>query len=219
MYRTILVGNGKYRKTIHRCMKESTAYTNYNRIKEENEAVVFPKKFVNDKVIKPVKYEIYLVKDIESDDKNRLVRDDLGRLYEEKAIFDLWTVLESCEYHIEETFWIYGYPSKKDRKSIMDVLRLVFRDSSDPKSSRQAIVVHNKLVVHNEERFDMIVCKNKKDCQRLHHKLHDFAKDNKIKGVVFMGTCAPTNISMMYDIIHDNTKWPYKKIRRTSTRP
>jgi len=219
MYRTILIGNGKYRKTIHRCVKESTAYINYNRIKEENESVIFPKAFVNDKVIKPIKYEIFLVKDIEGGDKNRFIRDELGRVYEETPIFDLWTVKESSEYFIEETFWIYGHPSRKDRKTFKDVLRLVFTDSEDANSSRQAIVVHNKLVVQNEDRFDMIICKNKLDCQRLHHKLHDYSKDEKIKGIVFMGTCGSANIPTLYDIIHDNTGWPYTKIRRTSTRP
>jgi len=200
-------------------MKETTAYINYNRIREENESVVFPKRFVNDKVIKPVKYQIFLVKDIEDGDRNRFIRDDIGRLHEETPIFDLWTVKESCSYSVEETFWIYGHPSKKNRKTFNDVLDLVFLDSANADSSRQAIVVHNKLVVQNEDRFDMIICKNKKDCQRLHHKLRDYGKDNKIKGVLFMGTCGPANISMMYDIIVERTSWDIKKVRRTSTRP
>tara|TARA_R110000868_G_scaffold176916_4_gene414980 strand:- start:10226 stop:10828 length:603 start_codon:yes stop_codon:yes gene_type:complete len=200
-------------------MKESTAYINYNRIKGENDLVKFPKKFVNDKIIKPVKYEICLVKDIEDDDRNRFIRDELGRVYEETPIFDLWTVKESSEYAIEETFWIYGHTSRKDRKMFDEVLNVVFTNSKDATSNRQAIVVHNKLVVQNEDSFDMIICKNKKDCQRLHHALHDYSKYNKINGVIFMGTCGNANISMMYDIIVERTSWDIKKVRRTSTRP
>jgi len=219
MYRTILVGNGEYRKTMHRCKTIQTAYQNFHRIKEENETVVFPKRFINDGAIKPVKYEIFLVKDIEEDDKHRFVRDELGRVYEEKAIFDYWTVINSNEYNIEEEFWLYGHSSNTDRKSIHDIARLVMNDAKDIKSSRQVIVVHNKLVIHNEERFDMVVCKNKKDCQRLHHMLSAEAKNFKLKGLVFMGTCSDANIPMLYEIIHENTGWAYRKIRRTSTRP
>jgi hypothetical protein len=218
-FRVILVGNGEYRCTLHRCKTLETSYKNFNRLKEENRQVIFPKRYVNDGAIKPVKYEIYLVKDIEGDDKNRYVRDDVGRVYEEKPIFDLWTVVNSADYDIEEEFWIYGHPSKRNRKTIRDVVKVVMDDAKDAKRSRQVIVVHNKLVISNEERFDMVICKNKRDCQRLHHMLNDSAEKFKLKGLVFMGTCSDANIPMLYELIHENTGWPYRKIRRTTTRP
>jgi hypothetical protein len=219
MFRTILVGNGEYRCTLHRCTTIPTAYKNFHRIKEENENVIFPKRYINDGGIKPVKYEIYLVKDIESGDKNRYVRDELGRLSKEEPIFGLWTVITSEPYEVEEEFWVFGYPSKKDRKTIRDVVRIVMDNAKDAKRSRQVIVVHNKLVISSEDRFDMVVCKNKRDCQRLHHMLNDSAEKFKLKGLVFMGTCSNANIGMLYDVIHEATGWSYRKIRRTSTRP
>jgi len=219
MYRTILVGNGEYRCTLHRCKTIPTAYKNFHRLKEENQTVVFPKRYVNDGIIKLIKYEIFLVKDIEDDDKNRYIRDEVGRVKEETPIFDLWTIIDNADYSIEEEFWIYGHPSKRDRKTIKDVIRVVMHDAKDARQSRQVIVVHNKLVIHNEDRFDMIICKNKRDCQRLHHLLNDGAAKFKLKGLVFMGTCSDANIPMLYDIIYDNTDWDYRKIRRTSTRP
>lgn len=219
MYRTILVGNGEYRCTLHRCGTIPTAYKNFHRIKEENEGIIFPKQYVNDGVIKPVKYEIYLVKDIEVGDKNRYVRDELGRVSEEKPIFNLWTVITSEPYNVEEEFWIFGHPSKRDRKTIHDVVRIVMDDAKDAKRSRQVIVVHNKLVISNEDRFDMVICKNKRDCQRLHHMLNDSAEKFKLRGLVFMGTCSDANIPMLYDVIHEGTGWSYRKIRRTTTRP
>jgi len=196
-----------------------TAYKNFHRLKEENETIIFPKRYINDGAIKPVKYEIYLVKDIEDGDKNRYVRDNVGKVTQEKPIFNYWTVIDNADYDIEEEFWIYGHPSKRDRKTIKDVVRVVMNDATDAKRSRQVIVVHNKLVIQNEDRFDMVICKNKRDCQRLHHLLNDSAEKFKLKGLVFMGTCGDANISMMYDIIYENTNWTYQKIRRTSTRP
>ena len=84
---------------------------------------------------------------------------------------------------------------------------------------KQLIVVHNKLILHNEEQFEMIICKCKEDAQRLHHMIHNACKKNKIKSIIFMGTASEATVSYMYDIIHEHTGWPYTKIRRTSTRP
>ena len=87
------------------------------------------------------------------------------------------------------------------------------------KTNKVIIVVHNKLVIHNEDEFNMIVCKNKLDAQRLHHALHKAATKGKFKSLVFMGTASPATVSMMYEIILDKTDWTIEKIRRTSTKP
>ena len=87
------------------------------------------------------------------------------------------------------------------------------------KYTKQIIVVHNKLVIHSEEEFNMVICKNKKDAQRLHHALQKAAKNNKIKSLIFLGTASPATVSRMYDVILTNTNWSIEKIRRTSTKP
>ena len=65
----------------------------------------------------------------------------------------------------------------------------------------------------------MILCKNLEDAQRLHHTLAKIVKKQKINSLMFMGTATPATIGRMYDVIHEETGWPYTKIRRTSTRP
>ena len=82
--------------------------------------------------------------------------------------------------------------------------------------TKQAIVVHNKLIIHNEDQFDMVICKCIDDAQRLHHVL---AKVTKINNILFMGTASQATISRMYDLIKEKTGWPIQKIWRTTTRP
>jgi transcriptional accessory protein Tex/SPT6 len=65
----------------------------------------------------------------------------------------------------------------------------------------------------------MVICKNLEDAQRLHHTLAKIARKQKIKSLMFMGTASKATNSVMYDLIHEKTKWSYIKIRRTSTRP
>lgn len=217
IYRVILTSNGKYKKTLHKCKSKETAFINYHKLKEENN-VLYPKRLLNTNGIVPVKYEICVTKVTEPNDTFRTLRDDYGKLYTEKPLGD-WTILTSDVYEIEETFWIYGLKNKGERPTIKEIIKRLMVGAHSKKMVKQVIVVYNKLIIYNEEQFDMVVCKNLEDAQRLHHTLAKICKKQKIKSLLFMGTASPANIGRMYDVIHEETGWPYTKIRRTSTRP
>jgi hypothetical protein len=216
-YRVVLVCNGEYKKTLHRCKTRETAFLNFHRIKDDNK-VLFPRKFVNTKGIKPVKCQICVTKPTEDSDTFRILRDDYGKLYTEAPLGD-WTILHSDNYEVEETFWLFGMNPKKERPTIKEIVKRLVQGAHSKKMVKQIIVVYNKLIIYNEEQFDMVLCKNMEDAQRLHHTLAKIAKKQKIKSLMFMGTASQVMISKMYDLIHEKTKWNYIKIRRTSTRP
>jgi hypothetical protein len=215
-YRVILTSNGKYKKTLHRSKTKETVFTNYYRFIDENK-VLYPKKFLNTNGIKRVKYQICVTKPTEPTDTFRVLRDDYGKLYTEEPLGD-WTILTSENYEIEETFFIYGYDGK-ERPTIKEIVKRLMFGAHAIKMVKQIIVVHNKLLIYNENQFDMVLCKNLEDAQRLHHTLARIVKKQKIKSLMFMGTATPATIGRMYDVIHEETGWPYTKIRRTSTRP
>jgi hypothetical protein len=217
-YRTILLRNGEYLKTMHRCLTRETAFRRFHEFKRDNK-VLFPKKHVNDKVIKEVEYKICVIKDTEDGDTFRTLRDNVGKTYTEKPMFDIWTVLDDAPYQIEETFWIFGRDPVNDRGDIRDVVKLVGKNAYSAKKSKQIVVIYNKLLIHNENQFDMIICKCKEDAQRLHHELAKAARRNKMKSLVFMGTAHENTIPQYYDIIEEHTGWPRTKIRRRSTKP
>lgn len=218
VFRVVLLVNGKYKKTLHRSKTSETAYINFHSLREENNSVMFPRKFINSNGLKPVKYQICVTKITEEGDTFRILRDGYGKLYTEEPLGD-WTILASADYNIEETFWIYGLENNKDRPNVSEVVKRLMIGAHGKKMVKQIIVVYNKLIIYNEDQFDMIICKKLEDAQRLHHTLAKIAKKQKIKSLLFMGTASPANIGRMYDVIHDNTGWPYTKIRRTSTRP
>ena len=216
-YRVILLVNGQYKKTLHRCKTKETAFINYHSLKENNK-VFYPRKFLNNNGIIPVKYQICVSKPTEEGDTFRILRDDYGKTYTEKPLGD-WTILASDDYDVEETFWLYGYNPKGDRPTITEIVKKLMIGAYSKKLVKQIIVVHNKLIIHSEEQFDMVICKNMEDAQRLHHTMAKIAKKQKIKSLLFMGTASDVMISRMYDEIHLETGWPYNKIRRTTTRP
>lgn len=214
----IIINNGKYQKTLHKSKRRETAFTNYWKLIDENQKVIFPKKYLNTKKIKLVEYKICVVKLTEKGDVFRTVRDDFGRTYVEKPIGD-WTILDSSTYQIEERFWVFGLDPKADRPTIKEVIRRLVSGAYKKNMTKQVIVVNNKLLIYNEEQFDMVICKCKNDAQRLHHTLAKTASKQKIKSLLFMGTATPATANRLYDVIQENTGWSYTKIWRTTTRP
>jgi len=205
--------------TLHRCKTRETSFINYHKLIDENKNVMFPRKHINYNGIKPVVYRIYIVKDYEDGDKVRTIRDKMGRTSKEKPIFGIWTVINEHPYEIEETFWMFGRDPKNDRVTIHNIIKPMMLGAYKKMMTKQLIVVHNKLILYNEDQFEMVICKNKKDAQRLHHALHKACRKNKIKSIIFMGTASPATVSIMYELIQEKTDWPITKIRRTSTRP
>jgi hypothetical protein len=215
-YRVVLLCNGEYKKTLHRARTLETIFTRYHKIKDENK-ILFPKRFVNSNKIIPVKYEIAVTKITEDGDTFRILRDEYGKLYTEKPLGD-WTILATQDYELEETFMLYGLGYKNgERPTIREIVKRLMINAHSKKIVKQVIVVYNKLLIYNEDKFDMVLCKNTEEAQRLHHTLAKIAKKQKIKSLLFMGTATKSNIGRLYDVIHDETGWPYPKIRRQST--
>ena len=216
-YRVVLISNGGYKKTLHKSKTRETAFINFHKIKNNNK-VMFPRKFINTNGIKSVKYQIYITKVTEEGDIFRILRDSYGKTYTENPLGD-WTVIHSDDFEVEETFWMFGMDSKADRPTISEVVKRLMIGAHSKKMVKQVIVVYNKLIIYNEDQFDMVVCKNMLDAQRLHHTLSKIVTKQKIKSLLFMGTATKASTGVLYDLIHEKTGWPYTKIRRTSTRP
>jgi len=204
--------------TLHRCKTRKTSFINYRKLIDENQDVLFPRQYVNYNGIKPIKYRIAIVKDTEEGDEFRMLRDKMGRTYTEKPL-GKFTIIDDNPYEIEETFWMFGKNPVHERVTIHDIIKPIMVGAYKQKMVKQLIVVHNKLVLYNEDQFEMVICKCKKDAQRLHHEIYKACNKNKIKSIMFMGTATPATVSRMYEIIAEHTGWPMTKIRRTSTRP
>lgn len=219
MHRIILVRNGEYKSTLYRCKTRQAAFIKFRKIREENEnKIMFPKRYIAYKKIVPVEYKIYCVKDTEEGDEFRKIKLNEDSFKYEKPIFGIWTILDDASYNMEEKFWIYGHDPKAKRFTIEEVVKLLMKNIGNFRVTKQVIVVNNKLIIYNEDQFDMVICKNKRDAQRLHHTLAEIIVVKKrIRNLIFMGTATKASISRLYDIIEEKTNWPRHKIHRKHT--
>ena len=93
MHRIILVRNGEYKSTLYRCKTRQAAFIKFRKIREENENnIMFPKRYIAYKKIVPVEYKIYCVKDTEEGDEFRKIKLNEESFKYEKPIFGIWTI-------------------------------------------------------------------------------------------------------------------------------
>jgi hypothetical protein len=217
-YRVIITKNGEYKKTLYRSRTLESSKNKFEDAIDENEASVrFPRKFLSDKGITPVEYRIYLVKDYEEGDEPRLVRDSLGRLITEGPIFDIWTVIDDYPYQYEETFYVYGFDSRHDRKDIRFIMTLMMKGIQNKELTKSIVVLHNKIIIYNEHQFDIVFCKCIDDAVRLYDILMSTAKSMTFKRLMFMGQAGDILTGELYEMMMDVTGWDYRRVTRTAT--
>jgi hypothetical protein len=218
-YRVILTQNGEFKQNFLITKNKRTAFDKFKEIKRKSEKVLFEVQHVNTKKIFPVKHMLYIVKEYESTDIKRAIPDGNGSYIEEPLLFDKWFVMASEKYKKEEKFAIYGMDTRAERQPISGVMKILMKGLTDTKQNKQVIVVHNKLVIYNDQNFDMIFCKCIKDCKRLHDTLYKTAVAIKLKNLMFMGIASNASLYHINKTIIQWTGWDYNKVRRQTTRP
>lgn len=206
-YKIIVIDHRRIVKTLKKGSVKRNLYEDFKRFLRGNADVKFPKRYLNKDGIFEVQYYICMVESLVEENR------DHGEI-----LFDKYVIIHKEKYDLEEKFWMFGYHPKSDKKELDDVAAILF-SYKNQLNYRQALTLRNKLVVYNEERFDMVICKCEKDAQRLHHVLHEIAKSMKYTNIIFMGTCAYEQLNRVYWDIVEYTGWSYDKVIRSTTRP
>lgn len=206
-YKIILILDGRQKKIVLKSNDRDFIIKEYNRlVSKNNQKVVIPKKFNNNNSIKECQYELLLLKDLGPD-----------ALTEPSKIFNGCKIILREEFLIEETFAMYGFDSRKERKTIHDIVKIITKQKSN--LPKEIIIVHNKLLIYNDDYFDMVICKCEDDAKRLNSVLfHLFQKSDELK-FIFMGIAKLENMTYFYNLIQEETQWSRGRIRRTTTRP
>ena len=141
----------------------------------------------------------------------------MGRNIEINVKSDKWTILHKDEYFYEEKFTVFGYDKRLDTK---DIIRLILLRKHKGILLKQVNYVVNKVLIHQDGDFDIVVCKTKSDAKRLYEILREFYESNdRIKNILFTGLVGKRNRTELYKKIVKKTGWTINKVYRSSTRP
>ena len=213
-YRIIITINNKKKKILFKSNDISYARKKYFKYRDTNK-VLYGRDHIAYKKVKPVHYELILLKEWEKDDTTYTTRDSVGRNIEVNDKNKKWTILEKCDYYFEEKFTVFGF---KNRLTLIDIIKTILMRKNSSILIKQVNYINNKLLIHQNNDFDIVVCKCKKDCKKLYDLLFDFYKKNNMKNIMFTGKIN-NNKKNTYDLIRDKTGWDEFKLYRTKTRP
>lgn len=191
---------------------KSDAYEIFNNAIEGNQKnVQFPQTvFTQSKQTTPIKYEIVLVKKTNGEeDTVASFRDENGK-YVDNVIVD-WedhVIIDKHDWLVEETFAIYGYHPKKDRKKYSFILNDLLLNNEDIGDEMRRIMVYkNKLIIQYLDNFDFVTCFDTDQCKKLYDKLQTDVMALGKKYIVFMGELASGLVSEWIDKFEEKTGW------------
>ena len=132
------------------------------------------------------------------EDVSFIDRDKLGRTIEIKDINKKWSILYKDEYYYEETFTIFNH---NKRLNTIEIIKYIVMKKYQSKMIKQLNYIHNKLLIHQNNDLDIVLCKCPNDAKRLYNLIEKFCMNNKIKNIMFTGSVGELNKTETYKMI------------------
>jgi hypothetical protein len=223
IYSIILVNHGKQLETICSDTTEARIYKKFNELLKKNKEISFPIQYNNLKhVMVESKYELVIIKCKEFGDKEvNKIRDEYGQFVNYVSSNEDWIVIDRANYDVEETFWVYGYHPKLQRKTFDWIFdNMIYKNAKNKYMFKSIQIYLNKILIDCNEKLDIVICKNKKDAIRFYNQVEKLCIERKMKYVLLLGDIAHSKYkSDWIDRIQRLTHWSRSKVNRTSTRP
>lgn len=211
---------------LYKSNTQNSAYRKFNKIITENENnIVFPVKYISNKNLSKgiieSNYEILLLKIKKEGEDVTQLRNEYGQLVDHViADNDHWIIMDKHIYYKEESFWVYGFNPKTQRKDFIFILNEIILSHSDDRNYfKRVMIFKNKLIIQYDFDIDMVICKNQEDAIRLYSELEIKTKKAKCRNVFFNGIVAKSNKEWIMNMIRNKTGWNDNKINRYSTKP
>ena len=215
-YKIISCRNGGQNKFIGRYRTIEDAYDVFNKLKLEDKNVIFPSNITGIHQIENSIDEYILIEKNE-EKTSTLLRNEYGKLVEQTVNRDGWVVIDKFRYKKEETFWVYGYNSKNDRKTFLWIYEnLILSDIVLKSDFKRVYLYKNKIVIKNDENaIDMVLCKDEGDAIKMYNKIEEWSRQDKNKQILFMGDFSAISEKRrkLEDELIQLTGWKKKKIQ------
>jgi hypothetical protein len=211
-YKIVLFSGEKYIKTLYYCGKLESVIKKYNNLLLNNN-VKFNKNYINNgESLLNSDYKIKLIKNFKNKDNLTFYKDGKNIIDISETLLDKWVVIRQDKYLIEETFKVNNY---NKRLCYEEIINNIFLNNDF--SVRSVNTLYNKLVIYNEKRIDVIICKNNSDCKKLFIDIYKSIQHNKDYKFMFLGEPKNKFKKFLYNEINKKLGWSFKKIYRKTS--
>ena len=221
-FKIVTVLNGKQNGYIGQYHTYSDAFDKIEVLLNEDKKIVFPRKFLNNGNISLSKDEyLVLEKNRYGDKTDGLVRNEFGKFIEQKIKNSTkWVIRDKFVRQVEETFWVYGYDPKTDRKTYTWIYdNLILGKIENGFDIIRILVYKNKLVIkYDDKPMTMVMCKNQSDSIRMYNMISESVRKNRNKQITCIGSYNSISHSRreIEKSIMELTGWNKMKIQRST---
>ena len=214
--------NGKQNGYAGQFQTYADAYAKLTSLENANNNVVFPRKFLNSGTITSVKDEYLLLEKNRLGDKaDGMVRNEFGKFIQQKITNNnKWVIRDKIQRKVEESFWIYGYDPRLDRKDFTWIYNnLIIGAVENSYDVIRILVYKNKLIIRYDDKpMKLVMCKNVSDAIRMYNMVSNRLEALKTKQIVCIGSynTLSENRRLLEEEIMDLTGWSKMKIQRSS---
>jgi len=218
-YKVMLCSNGKRYSTVGQYKTSEEAYDVFNEQKWISNNVVFPRMVrVNEEFDIAVDECVLIEK---TDSGPTKLRNEYGKLIEHRTNLEGWEIIDKFRNNVEETFWVYGYDNRSERKTFMWVYEnLVIGDGFGPYEFRRIFTYLNKVLIrYDDNSLQMVICKSESDAITFYNKLQEFSRKDGYKQLIFIGdrsTLSPERKKLEKELM-EWTGWTIKKLSMKNT--
>lgn len=217
-YKIVKCLNGKQKKFIGRYRTSEDAYEVFNKLKEENENIIYPTLIRGDDYLENSIDEYLLIE--KSDDEAIKFRNEYGKLVEQNLNIDGWNIIDKFRFFIEETFWVFGYDNRSERKTLQWIYDNLIMSSEDIYDYKRVLTYKNKIIIkHDNGSIDLIFTKTPTDAIRFYNKVEELVKKDKAKQILFIGDYSEISDKRrkLEQELMVLTGWPKLKIQMNGT--
>lgn len=215
IFKIISCRNGKQNKFIGKYRTIEEAYEKFNDLKMDDRRVIFPSIVANDESIRNAVDEYVIIQ--KSDAENSVLRNEYGKLVEQRSGVEGWIILDKYRYKKEETFWVWGYDNRSDRKTFTWIYRNVINAGlGSPLEFKRILTFKNKVVIKEDDgSLDIVFCKTESEAVRFYNQAQTWARREKNKQLIFIGDYSELGPKRrkIEDEIMLLTGWPRKKVQ------
>lgn len=216
-YKIIACKNGKQIEYINRFKSLDDAYVKINELLAQS--VIFPKKYEHVKKITDVKYEYLILK--HKTDEISYLRNEYGKMVQQVTNSEKWDILDKFQYDVEETFWVWGFNNKTDRKTFQWIYdNILIGSIKSDYDIRRIVLFRNKIIfMHDDDFIDIIFTKSESEAIRFYNLLEEFIKRDKVKQVFFLGSFNKLDEKRrkLQELLVKTTGWSNAKLQLPST--
>jgi len=205
-FQIVLFKNKVKKKIINKFKTYKRALSQFESLNTQSENVIFPIKYENG--ISSI-YELAILEKKESNNEKIFIKDELGRQLKVDLDDKEFSIKKISSFFVEEEFLDYQTKKKIDCHQLINKYLKV-------DGIKMISKLNNKIVVQNDEKFNLFTLKNDNDAERFLDELNQYLRKINKNDCILVKDYSTIHRKYLYDIL-TTQGFPRSYLQRHST--